>query len=185
MVAFKILTAAALLTGTWEPPLQHNPEQMHALLAPALRELAIGWEIMDRKEADFLLAHPKDFDEHLRLLQERYQELRDAPHVAEADRLPSRDVVNDLLNFNRTYYQEVCARLEVDTIHSEELEAAKTETDLLYRIWDAVRDARCQYYHVNVRRQALQQLRQLVGDRAFYTGELPPHVPIWRLPAVE
>jgi hypothetical protein len=35
------------------------------------------------------------------------------------------------------------------------------------------------------RRQALQELRDLVGARAFYSGQLPPHVPLWRIPTVD
>jgi hypothetical protein len=53
------------------------------------------------------------------------------------------------------------------------------ETDRLYQVWDAVRDARCDYYYVNVRRQALERLRELVGDEAYYSGDLPPCVPLW------
>jgi hypothetical protein len=44
-----------------------------------------------------------------------------------------------------------------------------------------VRDARCDYYYVTVRRLALKRLRELVGDEAYYAGNLPPCVPIWRL----
>jgi hypothetical protein len=185
MVAFKSLLAAALLTGAWDAPLPENPAAAHAFVAPTLRDLAIRLEIMDRKETDFILAHPEDFAEHVRLLQDRFLELRDAPPVGEATRFPSRDLVNDLLNFNRAFYQALTERMEVDTVHTEELEAARTETTMLYNVWDAVRDARCEFYHVNVRRQALLQLRRLIGDRAFYTGELPPYVPLWRFPTAE
>jgi hypothetical protein len=38
---------------------------------------------------------------------------------------------------------------------------------------------------LQVRGQALQELRQLVGARAYYTAQLPPHVPLWRIPIAD
>ena len=59
------------------------------------------------------------------------------------------------------------------------LRVALQETDRLYQVWDKVRDARCPYYYVTVRRQALKQLRELVGEDSYYSGNLPPCVPLW------
>jgi hypothetical protein len=36
-----------------------------------------------------------------------------------------------------------------------------------------------------VRRQALAQLLELIGPHAYYSGTLPPHVPLWRLPVYD
>ena len=47
-------------------------------------------------------------------------------------------------------------------------------------MWDAVRDARCEFYYVTVRRQSLQKLRDLIGKEAYAAGELPDYVPTWR-----
>jgi hypothetical protein len=179
---YKVLVAAALLTTPWEVVPLQDVAQMHADLAPALRHLAIDWEILDRRETHYLLSTPQDFEADLKLLHDRFRELSTAPHVAEVARFPSRDMVNDLLAFNRSYREDLNARLDLDLVHGEELRAALMETDLLYRIWDCVHDARCEFCFTPVRRQALQQLRDLVGDAAFYSGQLPPHVPVWRFP---
>jgi hypothetical protein len=184
MVAFKVLAAAALLTSSWEPS-QEQSARLHAESASALRTLVLRWEIMDRREKDDLLANPQNFAADLKLLRERFAELHDAPAVAEATRFPCKDVVSDLLAGNRAYRQELATRLEVDTIHCEELRAALLETDQLYQVWDAIRDARSEYCFVFVRRQALKRVREMIGDQAFFTGELPPYVPIWRLPLAE
>ena len=53
-----------------------------------------------------------------------------------------------------------------------------------HQVWNTLRDARCSFYYVAVRRQALKQLRELVGEPAFYRAELPPPLPTWRLPRV-
>ena len=55
------------------------------------------------------------------------------------------------------------------------------EADQLYRVWDAVRDARCDFYYVTARRQALHKLRNAIGDDAYACGALPPNIPVWRL----
>ena len=57
---------------------------------------------------------------------------------------------------------------------------ALKETDCLYQVWDSVRDARCEYYYITVRRQALKKLHPLLGPDAYAGGEWPPHVPLWR-----
>ena len=54
------------------------------------------------------------------------------------------------------------------------------ETDRLYQVWDSVRDARCDFYYVTVRRQALKKLRDLIGEDAYLDAELPANVPTWR-----
>ena len=46
-----------------------------------------------------------------------------------------------------------------------------------YRVWDYVRDARCEFYYVHIRRQALKKLLLVVGEEAFSRGELPFAVP--------
>ena len=65
--------------------------------------------------------------------------------------------------------------LQVESPAAEEETPALDELPIL-----TVRDARSEYYYVTVRRQALVLLRHLAGNHAFYSGQLPPHVPIWR-----
>ncbi len=67
---------------------------------------------------------------------------------------------------------------------SDPLGAVLDETKRLYRVWDAVRDSKCEFYYVTVRRQALRKLRDLVGPEAYEAGDLPPHVPVWRFQAM-
>jgi hypothetical protein len=185
MNAFQLLVASALLTTPTEELHLGDVSALHASWAPAIRVVALHWELLDARETHFLLANEQDFDADLKVLHERYTDLRSAPPLAESKRFPTRDVINDLLSFNRAYRHDLNERLAIDQIHGEELRAALAETDQLYRVWDTVRDAKCDYYYVYVRRRALQQLREQVGETAFYTGQLPPYVPIWRFPGSE
>jgi hypothetical protein len=160
----------------------NGPARAHALLAPTLREVAIKLEIMDAREANYLLHEPQNFHQDLKQLQQRYQDLAGAPALAECLRFPERDVASELVAANRDFKEHLKQRLLIDPVHADEIEAAIAETDRLHQVWNTVREARCGFYYVVVRRQALKQLRELLGDQAFYRGELPPHLPIWRLP---
>ncbi len=182
MFCQKLLIAVALLTN--HDPLAGvpDPAALYRGLAPSVRQVAIYWQILDRRETQDILSDSCHFAEDLDLLQKRLADLRGAPAAYEGDRLPDREQVSNYLTINRTYHQELTERLRLDQAHSEEIRAALQETDQLYHIWDAVRDARCKYYYVTVRRQALRELRSLVGDAAFYSGQLPPPLPIWRVP---
>jgi hypothetical protein len=182
MFTLKYALAAALLTTPPDAITLSDPASVHKELAPAIRHLALAWEILDTRENRYVLSQPQDFAADLKLLQGRYRELRNAPCLEECNRFPARALVNDMMAFNRAYRNDLVTRLALDTIHEDELRAALAETDHLYRVWDAVRDARCDYYYITVRRQALAQLRDLIGAQAYYSGDLPPHVPLWRFP---
>jgi hypothetical protein len=144
-----------------------------------LRALAVELELLDPREVRYILARPEDFPADLKLLRHRYQELATAPAVDDALRFPERVTVNELLAFNRSYRRLIDVRQPLELVHGWELRMALQETDRLYQVWDSVRDARCPYYYVTVRRQALKRLRELVGEEAYYSGQLPPCVPLW------
>jgi hypothetical protein len=159
--------------------------QTFPVLRPALQTLAVKWEVLDPREVRYILARPEDFVSDLNLLRRRYQDLADAPALLDGLRFPDRDRVNELLSFNRAYRQHLTIRQPLELVRWWELRAALQETDHLYQIWDTVRDARCDYYYVTVRRQALKKLRKLVGEDDYYNGRLPTHVPLWRFQEID
>jgi hypothetical protein len=154
----------------------------HAFIAPTLRDLAIKLELMDPREVNYLLHDPQNFPQDLKQLQRRFVDLSDAPAVVECERFPDRDAAGELMAANRGYREELNQRLELDQVHADEIQQAIDEADQLHQVWTTVREARCGFYYVNVRRQALKQLRDMIGEPAFYRGELPPHLPVWRVP---
>jgi hypothetical protein len=182
MMALKVIEALLLLTtppGTLD--IKNGPA-VHAEYAPLLRALAVQMEILDPQETKFILAKAEDFAADLKILQGRYQELANAPYLEECSRFPNRELVEDMLACNRSYHKELEARLVLDQIHADDIRAALEETEQLHRIWETVREIRRDYYYVTVRRQALKELRDLIGVEAYYSGRLPPHVPTWRFP---
>jgi hypothetical protein len=185
MFPFDYLLAVALLTAPPDSPEPTVPPDVHAQLQPTLQSLAVDWQILDPREIRYLLVRPEDITSDLNLLRRRYCDLADAPALEEGLRFPERAVVNELLAFNRAYRQHLDTCLTVELVHWWELHEALQETDRLYQVWDAVRDARCEYYYVTVRRLALKRLREMIGEDAYFTGTLPPYVPVWRFQRID
>jgi hypothetical protein len=186
MFAYECVMAMAILTAPEVPGPGACPvAAADASFRPALQQVAIRLEILDPRESRYVLARDEDFAADLKLLRRRYRNLREAPRLSDCQRFPDRNLVNELLTFNRTYREFLTSRQRVDLVHADEVHTALLEVDRLYQIWDAVRDARCTYYYITVRRQALKHLRELIGDAAFYRGELPSNVPVWRFPEVD
>lgn len=184
MVPLDYALAVALLTAPTDAPLTTQDAAALVSLRPALRSLAISCEVLDRRE-NYVLKRDDEFHSDLQLVRRRFRDLFDAPPLEDCQRFPARSLVNDLLSFNRSYRQHLDNRQSLETTYAWELHEALQETDRLYLVWDTVRDARCDYYYVTVRRQALKKLREMIGDEAYYNGTLPPHVPVWRFARVD
>jgi hypothetical protein len=184
MLTFDYLLAAALLTAPADRDVSVGPE-LFRTVGPAVQQLALKWEILDPREVKYVLTRPEDFGPDLKLLQRRYHELANAPPVGDSLRFPDRALVSEFLAFNRAYRQQMDTRQAVELVHWWEFREAVQEADRLYAIWDNVRDARCDYYYVTVRRHALKKLREAIGPEDYYSGRLPPYVPVWRFQRVD
>jgi hypothetical protein len=180
MFGLDYVLALALLSAPAEIAEGSDSVRAYADVRPTLQALAVQWEILDPKEVRYTLARPEDFVADVLLVRRRFQELAQAPPLGDAQRFPDRNLVNEFLTANRSYQQFLGVRQPVELAHWWELRAAVQETERLYQIWDKVRDAHCEFYYVNVRRQALKDLRSMIGDEAYYSAKLPPSVPVWR-----
>jgi hypothetical protein len=180
MFALDYVLALALLSAPAEITEGSESARAYAHARTALQALAVEWEVLDPKEVCYILARAEDFVADLLLVRRRFQELSQAPPLGDAQRFPDRNLVNELLTANRAYQQFLGVRQPVELAHWWELRAALQETERLYQVWDKVRDAHCEFYYVTVRRQALKDLRGLIGDDAYYSAKLPPSVPVWR-----
>lgn len=176
--AFRILAACALLSA---PPDAPCPDFHPSRLAP-LRQAALRLELLDERE--YAPQDPMEWPGHVEMLRCRWRDLHAAPHLSECRRFPDAMTCANFCAENRAFRQHLCNRRDLDVLHREEIDAVIEECDQLYRAWDLIRDSRCSYYYMTVRRQALLDLRNLLGLRAFYRGELPPALPVWRLPRV-
>lgn len=175
-----VIVAIILITGL---PGTHEPvpsEDAFPAVRAIVHKVAIDWEILDGRETSYIFAKRSDFESDLNLLRRRYQDFKDAPRLEESNHLPERKVVNDLVQFNRAFRKHLVEKHILEQDRAEVYEAVMIETDRLYKVWDAVRDARCEFYYVTVRRQALMRLKEMLGEDDYYRVNLPPNVPIWR-----
>lgn len=177
--------AAVLLSTPAESAEPAEAMDCLATVRPAVRDLALSWEILDPREVRYVLTRSEDFPSDLKLLRRRYADLADAPPLYDCMRFPDRTLINDMLAFNRAYRQHLDNRQALELANAWELREMLLEADRLYQIWDLVRDTRCDYYYVTVRRQALKKLKEMIGDQAYYSGRLPPHVPVWQFARID
>jgi hypothetical protein len=180
MLPNELALAFLLLTSPVGSPEEAPDPARWAMVQGSVQKLAIEWEILDPRETRYILAKPEEFGIDVNLLRRRYQELKDVPHLSDANRLPDRHTAADLLQFNRGFRKTLDSRKLLETDRSDEWLTVIRETDRLYQVWDAVRDARCDFYYVTVRRHALRKLKDMLGDDDWHTATLPPAVPTWR-----
>lgn len=178
MLTCEIVIAAALIAAPKDAVVPDGA-WLHAI-RPALCAVAVNAELLDPREQAFLLT--ADVSGDLEMLRTRHETIAPMPHLYECDRFQPRTQINDLLAVNRSYRNSLLERLSIDAIHADVIRDAILETDQLYRVWDTLRDARCDYYYTTVRRQALGLLRESIGQESFYLGRMPPHVPVWHIP---
>jgi hypothetical protein len=143
-----------------------------------IKYLAIELEIADPREEKYLFVRPEDLLGDVNLIRRRWADLKDAPPLADSYRFPIRDTCNSFLSFNRQFRQVMENRQELSMFHWDDIKKVLDETDRRYRIWDTVRDIRCEYYYVSIRRLAMKKLLEILGPDDYYSGKIPPHVPL-------
>ena len=185
MSGVEIAFAASLLVAFPGTPCPAIEREDFPRIQAAIHKLAVDWELMDVRETNFVVARLEDLSEDIDLLRKRYHDFKDAPRVNDGNRFPNRSAVNEMINSNRAVRKHIEVRQHIDTDRGAAYRAALRETDRLYQVWDAVRDARCDFYYVTVRRQALKKVRQMIGNEAYYAGRLPPCIPTWRFQEME
>ncbi|HEV3258915.1 MAG TPA: hypothetical protein VG013_18740 [Gemmataceae bacterium] len=185
MFGFDYLVAVVVLTVPPNSPHTAQPTQLSDSQRFVVQMLAVRWEIMDPREASYTLTRPEELQEDLTELRRRFRDLADAPPVYESLRFPDKASINGYLAFNRAYCRQLALRRPVELAHAAELDAALHEAEQLQDLWDTVKGARCEYYFVSYRRECLKKLREMMGDRAYYNGQLPPPVPLWRFQEID
>jgi len=185
MAAFDYLLAVAMLTTGADKPASDKPIDLPGAVRQAIQTIAVDWEIMDAREAQYMLIRPEEFSADMAELRHRFDDLFDAPPLSDNYRFPDKEQINAQLDFNRAYWKNMDNRRSLDFARADELRVILDETERLHQVWDTVKDARCDCYYVPFRRRALKKLRDLIGPDAYYSGALPPPAPVWRFQRIE
>lgn len=176
----ELFLATVLLSAPAGTPEEVPPPERWAAVQAAVHEIAVEWEILDPRETRYVLSKPEDFQTDLDFLRKRRLELADAPKLCDAGRLPARKLMDDYIQFNRAFRKHLDVRLLWEADRADVIGEAVRETDRLYKMWDAMREAKCDFHYVTYRRQALKKLKDGLGADVYAGGELPPYVPEWR-----
>ena len=175
-----LLFAAMLLSApvgvTEIPPTQER----WPIVRDAIHQTAMDWQILDSRETRYVLARLEDFQGDLNFLRKRRMDLAEAPMVIDTDRLPDRGRINDSIRFNRAFRKNMEVRMAFEADRADFLLEVINENERLYKIWDAIRDAKSDLHYVTTRRLALLKLRDMIGPDAYDSIEPPPYVPDWR-----
>jgi hypothetical protein len=185
MTASDLVLAVMMLSAPVGTPEQVPPPDRWPAIRMALQHTALDWEILDPRETRYVLAKIEDFQDDLDFLRKRRCELADAPPIVDSNRLPDRRLISDYIRFNRAYRAHLETRLSWETDRASLILEAITETDRMYKQWDAIREATGEFHYITVRRQALKRLRDSLGPTAYDAGQLPPYVPEWRFVVIK
>ena len=116
--------------------------------------------------------------------------LDNRPPVEDKDRFPSSEIASEAIELNAKYRTWLEANRPLDD-HTGMWLKAMTEADALWEIWQSVAnlhsvtDESGNEYLLEELRNRLEELRDVMGEEAYYAGRLPPPVPIWRFQRVD
>ncbi len=160
-----------------EPPVasQAQPEMWQAL-----KDVSLTMEIVGPHEN-----WASDFRSELRYVRHYARTLQTAPPLADSDWLPPAWLAAEYCRFNEQYQCNLQNQQMLCGHRAEQYGDALRETRQLHAVWDSVRRATSSNQAWAYRRRSLQQLRETLGDEAYYGGQLPPAVPVWHFREID
>ncbi len=163
------------------PPSSHPIILKSDFVAKQVFKLAVERELADPREISQFFQNPDEYASDVGVLQIRYQSLKNAPTLWYSGVFP-QDIcmIDQQKSMNKEYDRFIDSQTDFLKISWVRNNKIKQENLRLYEIYDTLRDAKCAYYYVHVRRTALMKLREALGYEDFYEGRLPPPVPLWR-----
>ena len=174
----ELMLAASIIDSPTNTPLPAFGDDWKRMRG-AIFEIALEREIIDQRECRYFMTELETFEADVNLLRTRNLELANAPKLSEVNRMIGRDFASDAISFNREFKQYLENRLIWESDKGDIIREAIKQCDKYYRIYDALRDARCEFYYVTVRRQALDKYRSMIGNEDFMSGKPPKYVPEW------
>jgi len=166
-----------LILSPWPVPVsQRAPEPVWQ----SLKQIAFRSELVGPHERWIT-----DFRSELSYVRRHGRELLDSPPISDCTWLPPYAVAQDCRRFNLSYQRSLELRRQVLLHRQEEWTEALCEAQYLGEVWRRIETATCPSNSWVCRRRGLQQLREILGPEAYYSGQLPPCVPVWRFQLVE
>jgi len=166
-----LLTALLILS----PVVPTMPHHVPGAMWQSLKRIALRTEVVgpDERWID-------DYRSELNYVRRHTRELREAPSLGDALSLPPSSVSREGRCFNLNYQRNLELRRNLALHRQEELDEALQDAKHLATIWALVDTAACSSQSWVCRRMALMRLREMLGPDAYYSGTIPPYVPLWR-----
>mgnify|MGYP001619481123 CR=1 FL=1 len=161
-------------------PVPEVPESQWAVVTQSILIYMVRNEFLDHREMSHYFYSKKDFASDLDVMRRRREEFKDAPPLSDAIMLPPRNYAIELIQMNRSFAKHVEALSNWELDRSEFYNEVLSETNKLYKPWDYVRDAGCEFYYVTVRRDALRKLKTFLGEEAYAAKKMPHYLPLHR-----
>lgn len=149
-----------------------------------------AWQALKNISLDMEVVGPherwvSDFRSEMRYVRSHVRGLCEAPTINDCAGLPSADTAAECCRFSEQYQAHLQTQQLMMPHKSEEISQALDEARRLHRVWCTVRRAGNSEESWVSRRRALEQLRETLGTEAYYTGKLPPCVPVWRFREID
>lgn len=168
------VAAMALIMAPVDDLYDCQPDQsMEIFFVPTVR-LASELEILDAGECRYIFYVSGSYS----FIRARYRKYDSMPMSKDRSRFPPGRYVENGKNLNWNYLLFLEAKQSLELFRQEQLNPVITETKRLYQVWGTLT-----YDHGDIcatsMREKLNDLRRLIGDKAYYEGRLPLPVPIW------
>jgi hypothetical protein len=187
--ASDFVIAWMLITGTGENNTPFDTPQVRA----AIQEIAVEHEYMDKREKEYFFpldkaVHWSDFNNDLRILRERYRDLKDAPKMCESFMYPPKAMLEKGIEFNSQFIKNIKQRIIWEKDREDFYFMVNEEAEFLNKIYYTTLSLQNDYNYVTVKRYAMVELKQLlkkwdeknVKGYLHPVGEFPPCSPFWR-----
>ena len=144
---------------------------------PELKRLARELDVWDNDSA-WGRAEASWGDE-VRWTRDRWQEVRDCPPSSDATRLGGPDFCRAVMNRACEYQSHLYLVRDSwpPSLQDDALSARLIDANCRRYFWDRAAAASCLVNPPYIRRQALDECRQLVGHEAYYAGQWPQPAP--------
>lgn len=163
-----------------EVPPEPPPELVWCICRLDYQEVCIGMELMGKDECVTFFSDRDLFDRDIKIMRERWNCLKDAPLLHEANRFPEREECWRCMAFNHEFRNYVQDKRELELDRWGIYDKILRENAFLYNVYDIAYDAKNTNKTIVDRRNSLACLKLLLTEDEWNTGTLPPCVPLWR-----
>lgn len=161
-----------------------NPISLMSLRRVAVRmQLHCPSDIRFDSDSEFpsnesLFSKPEEVLTDINIVRYRLLQCRDCPRTESLRRFNRQEVLHGLA-VNRAYQEHLRRRMEFEHDRRDILRAALIEVQEISQVYDKLDDA-FRSLSIVYTRQALRDVRRMIGQEAFERGQLPFCLPRWQ-----